>query len=586
MMRSLVLFFTLAGGYVLLRGWPSDWHPVARISLAGTALILTLLFWGRSEKKRSPDARPARKTRLIDLAGFAIALLLVESVILAFLAFAPARSEELALMVEEALEPEFVETVTTPEEETPFGQAGGDLVISNWLFSGPGPRTLNKSRNVRPSNRPEVYLYPKTPEDARELLGRERFLRNFTLSTYREGIWYPKTMVPRTLSAENGVVTRAASTSGKEISYEIFHRSNRQRETLAITIPNFTSVRQPTLRETTPDTFRLPRATSQNGNYRYQVTSVPFDFQQVTSLSPGNVSSPEYLALPENDELRDKIQKLASSFGPPSLQALGTLRNFLREQFTYSLEVDLPENRDPVDSFLFENRTGYCSHFASSTVLLTRAMGIPSRIAFGWSGGRYFGAPNFFVFRAKEAHAWTEIYLKDHGWVIFETTPPSRSEGRASLAPPDETPPLPADHLEEENDTAELNLLPFVKGTLWTGGLALLMMGMTFLLRRQRSSEENRLPGQTFLPKAPDYLSAFRRACLASGHPIPPGRTLRAHLSGFSAPDFSTSLVDYHYAVQYGGQKRDKAIEKRLLGEIRRWEKLQSDSQRGNCDRA
>ena len=577
-MRSLLLLLTLAAGYALLRGWPSDWHPVVRITLAGTALIATLWFWGKTNKSSTPDALPAKRPGLIDFAGIAIVLLLIECLILAFLAFAPDHTEELALMVEDALKPEFVEVNPAAEEDSSPGSASGNLMISNWLFSGPGPRTLNKGKTVRPSNRPEVYLYPDTSEDVRELLARERFLRNFTLSTYRDGIWYPKTMVPKTLSAEGGQITQPANTSGKKVSYEIFHRSNRQRETLAITLPNFTSIQQPTLRETTPDTFRLPRVTSRNGNYRYRVTSIPFDSKQVTILNPGESPSPEYLALPEDEELRLKIQNLASSFGPASSQSLTKLRNFFREKFTYSLEVDLPEEQDPVDSFLFENRQGYCSHFATATVLLTRAMGIPSRISFGWSGGRYFGGPNFFVFRAKEAHAWTEIHLKDLGWVIFDTTPPGRSEGQSSLAPPDEAPPLPDDHPEKANASEKPDLFPFIKGALWTGSTAFMLLAATFLFRRNNPQGENRLPGQTVLPEAPHYLTAFRRACLTSGNPIPLGRTLRAHLTSFPAPDFTSSLVDYHYAVHYGGQDRNRAFEKELLGKIRRWEKSQSPS--------
>ncbi|MGB0144416.1 MAG: hypothetical protein ACPGAP_06550, partial [Akkermansiaceae bacterium] len=88
--------------------------------------------------------------------------LLIECLILAFLAFAPDHTEELALMVEDALKPEFVEVNPAAEEDSSPGSASGNLIISNWLFSGPGPRTLNKGKTVRPSNRPEVYLYPDT----------------------------------------------------------------------------------------------------------------------------------------------------------------------------------------------------------------------------------------------------------------------------------------------------------------------------------------------------------------------------------------------------------------------------------------
>ncbi|MGB0144415.1 MAG: hypothetical protein ACPGAP_06545, partial [Akkermansiaceae bacterium] len=75
-MRSLLLLLTLAAGYALLRGWPSDWHPVVRITLAGTALIATLWFWGKTNKSSTPDALPAKRPGLIDFAGIAIVLLL------------------------------------------------------------------------------------------------------------------------------------------------------------------------------------------------------------------------------------------------------------------------------------------------------------------------------------------------------------------------------------------------------------------------------------------------------------------------------------------------------------------------------
>lgn len=577
-MRSLVLLLTLVGTYAFLRGWPSDWHPMVRISLAGTILVTGLALWGRPPKQASATARPSKRIGLADVAGLLVAVVVVESLTLAFLAFAPARSEELALLVEEALEPEVTAPTNVSNPRSPDdGNATGELVVSNWLFGGPGPRSLNKSRQVRPSNRPEVYLYPASPEDARQLLTRGRFLRNFTLATYRDGFWHPHTIVPRTLAGGPDGITRPSSASGPAISYDILHQAN-PRQTLAITMPDFTAIFQPSLRETTPDTFRLPRSTSRDGNYRYRVTSVPIDFDQIETLTPGQSPAAEYLALPQDPGLREKLITLASRFGPPSRQSLTALRDHLRERCAYSLKVDLPEDRDPVESFLFENRSGYCSHFASATVLLTRAMGIPSRLAFGWSGGRYFEGPNLFVFRAKEAHAWAEIHLEGLGWVIFETTPPGRNEGRSSQAPPDEAPPLPGNELDEATTEADAPLLPLIKGSLWVGGLALLLLASSLLYRRQTSRHQSPLPGPNVLPEPPHYLAAFRRASLASGHPIPPGRTLRSHLAASPAPDFTTSLVDYHYAVQYGGQERDKAFEKKLLRQIRHWEKSSRSS--------
>jgi len=56
---------------------------------------------------------------------------------------------------------------------------------------------------------------------------------------------------------------------------------------------------------------------------------------------------------------------------------------------------------------------------------------------------------------------------------------------------------------------------------------------------------------------------------------MPPGRTLRQHLAALAddnlAPPFSTSLLDYHYAVTYAHTPRDKSREKSLAHAIKDW---------------
>jgi hypothetical protein len=54
---------------------------------------------------------------------------------------------------------------------------------------------------------------------------------------------------------------------------------------------------------------------------------------------------------------------------------------------------------------------------------------------------------------------------------------------------------------------------------------------------------------------------------------MPSGRTLRAHLKSIAAPDFATDLLQYHYAVLYGDQPRNRLIEKKLVHQLRKWEK-------------
>ncbi|HBI32051.1 MAG TPA: hypothetical protein DDY45_08445 [Verrucomicrobiales bacterium] len=278
------------------------------------------------------------------------------------------------------------------------------------------------------------------------------------------------------------------------------------------------------------------------------------------------------MELPDNPKLQGKIKTLAATFGAPTRESLLSLRRYLHENYRYSLDPAMPSEAEPIDSFLFETKTGYCTHFATATVLLARAMGIPARIAFGWSGGRYFSAPNLFVFRAREAHAWAEIYLKDRGWVIFETTPAVREEGSPSLAGINEISPYPANFGDDEVIPKQ-DTTPLLKASFWIGStLFILLIGALIIKRSPTPASEHNLVSEV-LPNSPNYLSAFRRASQAHGNPMPSGRTLRAHLESIAAPDFATDLLQYHYAVLYGDQPRNRLIEKKLLHQLRKWEK-------------
>tara|TARA_B100001063_G_scaffold53774_2_gene47817 strand:+ start:15301 stop:17043 length:1743 start_codon:yes stop_codon:yes gene_type:complete len=577
-MRSGLLILAVIAGYILLRGWPEQWHPIIRIFVSASLLVIAFSFWGQCERSTSTLAKSARKPRAFDYLAISLAVLLIESFFLVFLSIVPEKSEEFAITLDDLLQSDsdYEKKKNSSESQEKNRGSNGEnesLITSNWLFSGPGRRSLNKNKKVRPSNRPEVYLFPSTTNDARFLLDRELFLRNFTLATYRKESWFPLSMIPQTLSARNEVINFEVTEIEPKITYEISHQVNRGGPTLAITVPNLLSIKQPSLREISPDTFRLPPNTIRGEEYRYEVTSTPLDFDNILETIPGTLLSPEYLELPSNPKLRGKIKTLAARFGTPTRESLLSLRRYLHENCRYSLDPAMPAIAEPVESFLFETKTGYCTHFATATVLLARAMGFPARIAFGWSGGRYFSDPNLFVFRAREAHSWAEIYLKDRGWVIFETTPALREEGLPSVAPTDEISPYPTNFGDVDKKLNGTNTDSLLKVSLWIG-VALFALFIGALIIKRPSvliSGDSPVPG--FLPHSPNYLSAFRSACLAHGHPMPSGCTLRTHLEKITAPDFTVKLLQYHYSVLYGDQPRNKMIEKKLLHQLRKWER-------------
>ncbi len=105
----------------------------------------------------------------------------------------------------------------------------------------------------------------------------------------------------------------------------------------------------------------------------------------------------------------------------PYEQARG-LQDWFRSQFTYSLDVEPGHGIRAMERFLFETRAGYCEQFAGSFAAMARSLGLPSRVAVGFTAGETTADGRLRV-RARDAHAWPEVYLGGFGWVAFEPTP-------------------------------------------------------------------------------------------------------------------------------------------------------------------
>jgi transglutaminase-like putative cysteine protease len=88
-------------------------------------------------------------------------------------------------------------------------------------------------------------------------------------------------------------------------------------------------------------------------------------------------------------------------------------------RFTYALHGNLPST---VYQFLTSDRRGFCQQFAFSMAVLARLIGIPSRIAVGYTGGTQTGRHTWRV-TTGDAHAWPELYFPGAGWIRFEPTP-------------------------------------------------------------------------------------------------------------------------------------------------------------------
>ena len=97
------------------------------------------------------------------------------------------------------------------------------------------------------------------------------------------------------------------------------------------------------------------------------------------------------------------------------------LRMFRQEEFFYTLEPPAL-GADMVDEFLFQTRRGFCEHYAGAFTVLMRAAGLPARVVVGYQGGEVNEVGGYFVVRQSDAHAWSEVWLPEEGWLRVDPT--------------------------------------------------------------------------------------------------------------------------------------------------------------------
>lgn len=99
--------------------------------------------------------------------------------------------------------------------------------------------------------------------------------------------------------------------------------------------------------------------------------------------------------------------------------------------FTYDLATAPPAGDDALVEFLTVGQVGYCEQFASAMAIMLRTVGVPARVAVGFTAGS--AAADARLIRTADAHAWVEAWFPGIGWTTFDPTP--LTDGRG-LVPP------------------------------------------------------------------------------------------------------------------------------------------------------
>ena len=140
-------------------------------------------------------------------------------------------------------------------------------------------------------------------------------------------------------------------------------------------------------------------------------------------------ANPALRQLPPNvpSEVRELAQDIAERAGAitPFQKALA-VQSELRS-WRYSTTPPQGHGGDAMLTFI-RNRIGYCEQYAGTMAVMLRVLGLPARVAVGYTPGDLVEPDgNAYSINNGNAHAWVEVLFDGLGWVAFEPTP--RSDG-------------------------------------------------------------------------------------------------------------------------------------------------------------
>jgi transglutaminase-like putative cysteine protease len=149
--------------------------------------------------------------------------------------------------------------------------------------------------------------------------------------------------------------------------------------------------------------------------------------RSTTTVAPTALAP--YLQLPtEPDAVVRLAHQIVAGVKGPAAEAAALARWFDSGRYRYTLSPPAATGSDPLESFLFTTRAGFCQQFAAAYGVLARIDGLPTRVAVGFTTGSFQGHDRYRVTGA-DAHVWPEVYLgPSTGWTSYEPTPASSGE--------------------------------------------------------------------------------------------------------------------------------------------------------------
>ncbi|RYD26211.1 MAG: transglutaminase domain-containing protein, partial [Verrucomicrobiaceae bacterium] len=427
-----------------------------------------------------------------------------------------------------------------------------------------GRHQLPKRANLQGTSDVIGFIKLDDPAQAPSLMEKgPLYIRSHTLNLFQEGRWQADVIggvwvEDKDDGKEDGMVT--FRTPERPVAHEVFLLSAN-----GYTLPGIQDMTAIAL----PRVFAMPGdvlQTSAAGDFRYKAVSAPLIFDRLPNsvpLTPGTPQSSVHTMMPKGDITVRLHEMSATLFSKvPDLPGrIATLRRLFAEKYQYSGVMTNPNELDPLQNFLFDERRGYCDFFATAGALLLRDAGVSTRMAYGFATDEYNSAEGLFTFRNRNAHTWTEVYIDKIGWTVCDFTPsenigkvpgsppepppppqfdPAKFDDAAKHEPPPPPPPPSTTKSEVDSDFFARLLdsilkQPWVEVLRQYGPIALLSaVGLFLVIRFFRRSKEDAAAAAAAKElaareKQPAYFMEFMRVTAAAGNPKPDGATPMEH---------------------------------------------------------
>jgi transglutaminase-like putative cysteine protease len=135
-----------------------------------------------------------------------------------------------------------------------------------------------------------------------------------------------------------------------------------------------------------------------------------------------------YVALWPYEQVWKEARQLRAGARTP-YGAVVAIETWLRTTGGFAYDESPPAigGLPPLAHFVAKGKRGYCQHFAGAMALMLRFLGIPARVAAGFTSGKR--EDGGWTVTDHNAHTWVEVWFPEYGWLAFDPTP-----GRGSLA--------------------------------------------------------------------------------------------------------------------------------------------------------